>query len=216
MNGAELPEAIPVISKMATFEARRLIGLGWFRPDEEDDLEQDLLLHWWRKRRVIPTDVGIESAYGAVVIRNKARDLVRRDYTPVRDRRKNDTLPEEPSDDDRWSTLPRALITEPRCDNAIDVRRVIEQLPPAKQQFAWLLADRGLVAAPRQQASRAQRLRAGRSRSASGSASTVWAGSDRREDPEVKRDGSGRLGPRSRNGICRDPALRRPGYQGPS
>jgi DNA-directed RNA polymerase specialized sigma24 family protein len=147
LNREGFDEVVPAVFRKAAFESRRLIGLGWFRPDEEDDIKQDLLLHWWRKRRVIPTGAGIESAYGAAVVRNKAQDLVRRDYTPIRDRRKNDPLPEELPGDDGEPALPRTLVTEPRYDSAIDVRRVIEQLPLPKQQFAWLLADQGLVAA---------------------------------------------------------------------
>jgi DNA-directed RNA polymerase specialized sigma24 family protein len=116
VSGADFRQAVPAIAQKATFEARRLIGLGWFRLDEQADLEQDLLLHCWRKRKAIPTGA-TGSPYGAVVLRNKARDLVRHDHAPVRDRRKSDPLPEEPSDDDRGSTLPCTLMIEPRYDN---------------------------------------------------------------------------------------------------
>lgn len=147
MTAAELDRAVPAVAEKATFEARRLIGLGWFRPDEQDDLRQDLVLHWWRKRKAIPTGAGTGAAYGAAMLRNKARDLVRHDHTPVRDRRKSGPLPEEIPGDDRQPTLPSALISEPSFDNDIDTRRAIERLPPAKQRFAWLLAEHGVVAA---------------------------------------------------------------------
>ena len=147
MNGVTLERYLPALAKQARVEACRLIGLGWFRPDDRDDLEQDLLLHVWRKRETVPASDGMGAAYCAATFRNKCRDLVRREYAPGSDRRKRAPLPEDVFADDPQPNLPRALISHPQYDHGIDVRRVIERLPPAKRRFAWLLADRGLVAA---------------------------------------------------------------------
>ena len=147
MNCIAFERSLATVAKKAEFEARRLIGLGWFRTDEQDDLQQDLLLHWWKKRKAIPTDGGTGSAYGAAVLRNKGLDLVRHEYAPVRDRRRSGSLPEEVFADDRQPILPRALITEPLDDDRIDVYRLLERLSPAKRRFAWLLAEHGLIAA---------------------------------------------------------------------
>ena len=145
MTDAECRQALPDVARKAAFEARRLIGHGWFRPDEQEDVRQELLVHWWGKRKVIPTSAGTGSAYGAAVLRNRSRDLVRDEHAPVRDRRKSGPLPEEAGE--RQPILPRALVSEPRHDDTIDVRSVVERLPRAKQRFAWLLAEEGVVAA---------------------------------------------------------------------
>ena len=149
MTGDLFETSLPEFAKRAKLEACRLIGLGHFRPDDRADLEQEFLLQLWRKRERPDLAHKGSSAYVAVVMRNRGRDLLRYEYGPVRDRHRQEPLPGDFDADERRA-LPPALTSRPALDEQIDIRRAVERLPAEQRRFTALLGEYGILEAARQ------------------------------------------------------------------
>jgi len=146
MTREQFEASTPEFAKRARLEACGLIRLGRFRPDEREDLEQEFLLQVWRKRERLDSAHKGSSTYLAATMRNKGRDLIRYEYAPVRDRRRQSPIPDDLDAEERRAAPP-ALVVQPELDDPIDVRRAVSRLPAQKQRFVSLLADRGVTEA---------------------------------------------------------------------
>ena len=150
MTNAQFWDLLPVATRKARFAALDLIQKGYFRADEQEDLEQEFVLQVWRKRERLDVSDVRHGSYLTAIIRNRGRDLVSHEFCERRDRRKLAPLPEDSDSAEIWRRLPAEMVVQPLDVNEIDLLRALGTLPPAKERFAWFLREMSTFAAARE------------------------------------------------------------------
>ena len=132
--------------KLSRWKARQLLRYPFFRQDDLEDLQQDLLLAWYQAWPSFDENKGDPRSFTKAVINNKAADMVRE---AGRSRRWAGSAPlslDAPlqSDDSESLTLGDTLQSEENIPEGLssDLGRVISNLPPDLALIAEMLKSK--------------------------------------------------------------------------
>jgi RNA polymerase sigma-70 factor (ECF subfamily) len=141
-----LPEVDPYVVQQAEIRASRLVGNYGFTRDDWDDLRQELLLEYLRRRPRFNVERGDHRGFAFGVLQNRAAKLAARHSTT--------NSFEQPGPEADWIQL--TLCDGADIDLRLDVQAVVSRLPVHLRILARQLSEMDLADIRRQ---------AGRSRS---------------------------------------------------
>jgi RNA polymerase sigma-70 factor (ECF subfamily) len=141
-----LPEVDPFVVQQAEIRASRLIGSCGFRRDDWDDLRQELLLEYLRRRPRFNAERGDHRGFAFGVLQNRAAKLAAR-------RLRSESFEQPGPETDR---IRLTFCHGAGLDLRMDVRAIVSRLPIHLRILARQLSEMDLADVQRQ---------AGRSRS---------------------------------------------------
>ncbi|MBI3681129.1 MAG: sigma-70 family RNA polymerase sigma factor [Acidobacteria bacterium] len=131
------------VIEQATLRARLLAATAGFPPDDLDDLRQELLLDYLRRKPRFDETRGEPDGFARGVMRNQAAALVKKRCRRARHEILAGDLFEPDSENAADAVFrgvhQRDLTTH--LDVSLDVQRVLRQLPVHLQRVAYLLAE---------------------------------------------------------------------------
>lgn len=134
-------------------KVQRLIRKGWFHTQDSADLEQDLTRHLFDRRGAFDPERAPWRAFVHLVLRCYAANLARHRRAAKRDPRRlrllherADRLLADQARRHRQEDGEPPRSAEEQTDLALDVRTVLEQLPPKQRELLQqLLANKTIV-----------------------------------------------------------------------